>query len=149
MLAENIKAKGLVSFVLTDAQGNVKKQEDHNLVVNGGLAFIASRLYNTPAVMSHIAVGTNTTAAAGTDTALGSESARVGLDSATVATTNVTNDTVQYVATFGPGTGTAALTEAGIFNASSGGTMLARTVFPVINKGAGDTLTITWKVTVA
>jgi hypothetical protein len=26
--------------------------------------------------------------------------------------------------------------------------MLCRTVFPVINKGASDTLTVTWKVTI-
>jgi hypothetical protein len=56
---------------------------------------------------------------------------------------------VQYVATFSAGTGTGAITEAGIFNASSAGTLLCRTVFSVINKGALDTLVITWKVTVA
>lgn len=60
-----------------------------------------------------------------------------------------TKESAQYVATFGPGVGTAAITEAGIFNAASAGTMLARTAFPVINKGALDTLTLTWKVTVA
>lgn len=149
MIKENIKATGLVSFVLTDANGNIKEQQDHNLVVNSGLAHIAGRLMGSPTAMSHIAVGTNTTAVSATDTALGAESARVALDSTTNVTTNVTNDTVQYIATFAPGTGTAALTEAGIFNDASIGVMLARTVFPVINKGAGDTLTITWKVTVA
>lgn len=149
MIAENIKATGLVSFVLTDEQGNVKQNIKENLVVNTGLAHIAGRLYDSPTAMSHIAVGTGTTAAAAADSALGTEVARVGLDSATNVTTNVTNDTIQYIATFAPGTGTAALTEAGIFNDPTTGTMLARTVFPVINKGAGDTLTITWKVTVA
>jgi len=52
-----------------------------------------------------------------------------------------------YVATFGAGTGTAALTEAAILNASSSGTMLCRTVFSVINKGASDSMTVTWTVT--
>lgn len=150
MLTEHIKARGMVSFVLTDATGQIKEQQDHNLVVNVGLAYIASRMKDaTATVMSHMAVGIGTTAAAGAQTALVTESARVALTSSTIVTTSVTNDSIQYVATFAPGSGTNALTEAGLFNAASAGTMLARTVFPVINKGALDTLTITWKITVA
>jgi hypothetical protein len=150
MFDEKIKATGQVYFVLTDENGNIKQQDSKNLVVDPGLAFIASRMIGTTAaVMSHMAIGTGTTAAADAQTALVTESARVALTSSTVVTTTVANDSVQYVATFGPGVGTAAITEAGIFNAASAGTMLARTVFAVINKGALDTLTLTWKVTVA
>jgi len=150
MIADQIKATGLVKFQLFDADGVLKEQQEHNLVVNSGLAFIASRMTGVAkAVMTHMSVGTSSTAAAATQTALGTESARVALQSTTIVTTTATNDSVQYVATFNPGTATAAITEAGIFNASSGGDMLARTVFPVINKGSLDTLTITWKVTVA
>lgn len=150
MLTDKIKARGLVSFVLTDESGSIKEQQDHNLVVDAGLAYIASRMKDTSsAVMSHMAVGTGTTAAADAQTALITESARVALTSTTIVTTSVANDSVQYVATFNPGTGTAALTEAGLFNDGTTGAMLARTVFPVINKGELDTLTITWKVTVA
>ena len=147
---DKIKARGIVSFVLTDEAGNVKEQHDHNLVVDTGLAYIASRMKDASAtVMSHMAVGTGTAAAADAQTTLGTEIARVALTSTTIVTTSVTGDSVQYVATFEPGTGTGALTEAGLFNGASAGTMLARTVYPVINKGALDTLTITWKVTVA
>lgn len=150
MFSEKIRATGQVSFVLTDENGNIKQQDSKNLVVNPGLAFIASRMIGTTAnVMSHMAIGTGTTAAADPQTALVTESARVALTSSTIVTTTVPNDSVQYVATFGPGVGTAAITEAGLFNAASAGTMLARTVFPVINKGALDTLTLTWKITVA
>lgn len=150
MLTDKIKARGLVSFTLTDENGNVKEQQDHNLVVDAGLAYIASRMKDaTATAMSHMAVGTGTTAAADAQTALVTESARVALTSTTIVTTTVANDSIQYVATFNPGTATAAITEAGLFNAASAGTMLARTVFPVINKGALDTLTITWKITVA
>ena len=150
MFSEKIRATGQVSFVLTDENGNVKQQDSKNLVVDPGLAFIASRMVGTTtAVMSHMAVGTGTTAAADAQTTLVTESARVALTSSTIVTTTVSNDSIQYVATFGPGVATAAITEAGLFNAASVGTMLARTVFPVINKGALDTLTLTWKVTVA
>ncbi len=151
MIVETIKAKGRLSILLIDANGNIKDERNvDNLVVDVGLAYIASRMKDASATaMSHMAVGTNSTAAADANTALGAESARVALTSSTITTTTVSNDTVEYLATFGTGVGTAALTEAGIFNASSSGTMLCRTVFAVINKGANDTLTITWKVTVA
>lgn len=150
MITENIKATGLVSFVLKDEFGNVKSQQDRNLVVNSGLAFIAQRMAGTtPAAMSHMSIGTGTTAAAAAQTGLVTEVSRKSLTSTTVVTTTASNDSVQYVASFGPGEGTGALTEAGLFNASSGGSMLARVVYPVINKGALDSLTITWKVTIA
>ena len=150
MFKEKIQAAGQVSFVLTDENGNVKQQDSKNLVVTSGLAFIVSRMINTAAaVMSHMAIGTGTTAAAAAQTALVNESARAALTSSTVVTTTVTGDSVQYIAAFGPGVGTAAITEAGLFNAAAAGTMLARTVFPAINKGANDTLTLTWKITVA
>jgi len=94
--------------------------------------------------MSHMAIGTGSTPAAAGDSALGTQAARVALTS-----TTVTNAEVAYVATFGAGTGTGAITEAGLFNASSGGTMLCRTVFSVVNKGSSDSMTITWTVTVS
>jgi hypothetical protein len=151
MLDDSLKTKGVVQVQLLDADGNVKEtREFPNLVVNTGLAYIASRMKDaTATAMSHMAVGSGSTAAVAADTALGTQLARVALDSTTLVTTTATNDAVQYVATFPAGTGTGAVTEAGIFNASSAGTMLCRTVFAVINKGSLDTLVITWKVTVA
>ena len=94
--------------------------------------------------MSHMGIGSGSTAAAASDTALGSQLARTSLTSTTVSGADVV-----YVDTFPAGTGTGAITEAGIFNASSGGTMLCRTVFDVVNKGASDAMTITWTVTVS
>jgi hypothetical protein len=150
MLNDSLKANGVLQLTLLDAAGNVKEQHEHNLVVNTGLAYIASRIKDaTATAMSHMGIGSGSTAAAAADTALGSQLARVTLDSTTLVTTTATNDSVQYVATFAAGTGTGAVTEAGIFNAGTSGTMLCRTVFAVINKGALDTLVITWKVTVA
>lgn len=128
---------------LTIAINDEVVQEINNLVVTTGKGYVASRMKDaTATAMSHMAVGTGSTAAAAGDTALGSESARVALTSTTVSGADVV-----YVATFGAGTGTAALTEAAVLNASSSGTMLCRTVFPVVNKGASDSMTITWTVT--
>jgi hypothetical protein len=147
MFNDAIKMTGNLKLVLTDEHGNVKQEEEiKNLVVTVGKGFIASRMKDaTATAMTHMEVGTGTTAAAVGDTALQTAvaSSRVTLTSTTVTTNNVA-----YVATFPAGTGTGALTEAGLFNASSSGTMLCRTVFSVINKGAADTLGITWTVTV-
>ena len=143
---EILKASGSLRVVLTAPDGTVKDDRNfHNLVVTTGRDFVASRLVGTAsAVMSHMAVGSNSTAPALVDTALGTELGRVALSTGT-ATTNI----VTYTATFPTGTGTGAITEAGIFNASSGGIMLCRTVFAVVNKDVNDTLSVTWTVTIS
>jgi len=118
-------------------------QEIPNLVVTTGKGYVASRMKDaTATAMSHMAVGTGSTAAAAGDTTLGTEAARVALTSTTVST-----NTVTYVATFPAGTGTASLTESGILNGSSGGTLLCRTVFATVSKGSSDVMTITWVIT--
>lgn len=145
MIQDDLKLKGRLDIVVTSEDGVVKQEESvENLVVTTGKNFVASRMAGTSSsVMSHMAIGTDSTAASAGDTSLGSESARVALTS-----TTVNNNDVVYVATFPAGTpsSAAAVTEAGIFNASSGGTMLCHTVFSVINKGTSDSLTITWTV---
>lgn len=141
MLNDGLKLTGKLTIALNDEI----VQEVPNLVVTAGKEYVASRMKDTSATaMSHMAIGTGSTAAAASQTALGSESARTGLTSTTVSGADIV-----YVDTFAAGTGTGAITEAGIFNASSGGTMLCRTVFSVVNKGASDAMTITWTVTVS
>lgn len=145
---EQLKAAGKLSIVLKDEKGAVKEtREIKNLVVNTGLGHITSRLLGTSSnVMSHMALGSGTTAAAAGDTALQSQlGSRKALTSSTQSGSN--NESIVYVATFSAGEATGAVTEAGIFNASTSGTMLCRTVFSVVNKAAGDTLQITWTLT--
>ena len=146
MFTESVNVKGNLEVILLDETG---KQKDYrkvnNLVVAVGKDVIASRLVgNSLAVMSHMAVGSSTTPAATSQTALGTELGRVSLDSTTRAT-----NTITYVATFPAGTGTGSITEAGILNAGATGNMLCRTVFGVVTKASGDTVVITWNVTVA
>ena len=144
MINDTIKVTGELKVTLTKPDGNVHETIIPNIVVTDGKEYIASRMKDASATaMSHMAIGTGSTAAAAGDAALGTEAGRVALTS-----TTVTSNAVAYVATFAAGTGTGAITEAGIFNASSSGTLLCRTVFSVINKGAADTLGITWTVTV-
>lgn len=146
MFQDSLKVTGKVNVQIFDRDGNLKEDRTiDNLVVTAGKGFIASRMVGTSAsIMSHMAVGSDNTAAAVGNTGLGSELGRVALDSGTASGAVAT-----YVATFPAGTGTGALVEAGIFNAGSSGTLLCRTVFSVVNKGADDSMVITWAITVS
>jgi hypothetical protein len=147
MFNDNLKLSGQLNIVLRDKNGNVKEERtEKNLVVTSGLGYIASRMKDASATaMTHMALGSGTTAesAGQTDlvTLLGS---REALDS-----TTVTANAVAYVASFEAGDATGAVTEAGIFNASTSGTMLCRVKFDVVNKAADDTMTVTWTITVS
>jgi hypothetical protein len=150
MLQDKLTIAGKLSLVLTDQNGNIKQVvEKPNLVVNTGLAFITGRMLNAASsVMSHMGLGTGATAAAAGNTDLGAAlGARQALTSSTQSGAN--NQSAVYVASFGAGVATGAITEAGIFNALTAGTMLCRTVFGVVNKGAQDTLTLTWTITLS
>jgi hypothetical protein len=145
MINENINVTGEVCIKVYDEAGNVKDERTiKNLVVTTGKGFIASRMVGTPTAMSHMAIGSSTTAPANADTGLGGELGRVAL-----ATSGASGAVVTYTASFPAGTGTGAVVEAGIFNAASSGTMLCRTTFAVVNKGANDGMSITWTVTVS
>ena len=145
---ETLKATGKVFVTVTGANGEVKQQfEVPNLVVTTGKNHIAAKIAattNSPAAMTHMAIGTSSTAPAASDTTLGTETGRVSLSGSVVST-----NTITYTATFPAGTGSGVITEAGIFNASTAGTMLCRTTFPAVNKQAGDSIAVTWDVTVS
>jgi hypothetical protein len=142
------KTKGIIGNVsITKFNGEgaiLEKINVPNLVVNFGKNYIASRMVSTSLTnMTHVAFGSNSTVAVGGDSTLGTELGRVVLSSASAL-----DNVVTYTATFPAGVATGAIQEAGLFNASSAGIMLARTTFPVVNKGAGDILAITWTVSI-
>jgi hypothetical protein len=139
----NFKVMGDVEITLT-SDGVVKETRTvKNLVVTTGKNWIVGRMMGTEATeMTHMAIGTGTTAQVIANTALQTQVARV-------AHTDVAlNNYITYSATFPAGTGIGAITEAGIFNASSAGIMLCRTTFAAVNKDVLDTLSITWTLTV-
>ena len=141
MINDGLKLTGKLKIALNGET----VQEVDNLVVTAGKGYVASRMKDaTATAMSHMAIGSGSTAAAAGDSSLGTELGRVALTS-----TAVSGAVVTYTATFGAGTGTGAVTEAGILNASSSGDLLCRTVFSVVNKCASDSMTITWTVTVS
>jgi len=220
MINDNLALTGALTIAINDEV----VQETHNLVVASGKNWVADRMKGANSAMSHMAIGTGTTAAAAANTALVTELERNAL---TVAGGTVTANAIAYATTFDAGDGTGAITEAGLFDTvgskvddiavsaggsgytsaptvtftggagsgatatavvsggevtsvtvtaggtnytsaptigftggggssaaasasmKEGGDMLARTVFAVVNKGADDSMTITWTVTVS
>lgn len=133
---------------LTIAINNEVVQETPNLVVTAGKSWVADRMANANTVMTHMAIGTGTNAAAPADTTLQTEAKRNTL---TTSGGTVAANVITYACTFAAGEGTGAIIEAGIFDAATTGDMLARTKFTsgVVNKGALDSMTITWAITVS
>ena len=151
-LKENLGITGELTIQVFDETGNLKSATKvPNLVVTNGKNYIASRMVGTAStVMSHMAIGTGTASPIAGDVNLGTEAYRASI------TISADTNTVTSTATFSAGNGTGAITEAGIFNygtyassPSSGQFMLCRTTFPAVNKASGDSIAITWVVTVS
>lgn len=156
-LASRFGLKGKVEILLTGPNGERKDHriiKDHrvfpNTVTTFGDRLVANRLSGaTVAAPTHMAVGTGTGGGA-TYNSLVTENDRNALTSTTQGSGSTTvQATVIYVGDWAAGDATAAITEAGIFNASSGPGMFVYSSFSAINKGALDTLKITWTVTFA
>lgn len=124
----------------------------HNLVTSAGKAAVAGRLIaNTPSAWSHIAIGSGIIAPVASDTTLGTEITTLGgaraVATTGLITTDVTNDTAQYVVTF-TFTGSVTVSETGLFNAGVAGDMLARVLKGPASFVSGETLTVTWRIDV-
>jgi hypothetical protein len=122
-----------------------------NIVTNVGLSEMIKLVFGLGgAAFGYIAIGTGTAAESATDTALQTEIKRKTA-SKSQTTTSVTGDTCLLTATFSSAdglSGTSAVTEAGVFNALTGGVLLARKVFSAVNVNwdAGDSLTINYYI---
>lgn len=148
MIDENMQLQGAMTLIVRRASGDIETVHKDNIIVNVGFDFIADAIGKSasrPSVMGFIALGTGTTAAAASQSALVSELDR---NAATYAHTTGTK-AFSFTADFPAGDGTGAITEAGVFNAASGGIMLDRVVFPVVNKGADDSLTAVFTFTMS
>lgn len=150
---EKLKVTGNLQITLKDASGEVvASRAVKNLVVNEGLAYIASRMVGTDkAVMTHMQVGNGTTVPQATDNETTFDTGSLTgttRKSLTVTGGTVSGASVTYSAEFGAGEAVGPITEAGIMNAGSGACdLLCRTKFDVVNKGTSDTMIINWTVT--
>lgn len=124
-----------------------------NLVVDTGLYHVADQLADQgEAAMGYMAWGTDDTAPAAGDTALGNEVARKALDSKTQGSGGDANEVVYVGTVTGADVGSLPVTlrEVGIFNAASGGVMLDRLVHgDQTLDSADDSLQVTVTLTVS
>jgi len=118
-----------------------KEIDFEDLVVDNGLDAACGALFdssaNRPAAFDYIAVGTDGTAPAASQTALGAEVMRVQASYSKDANTGECS----VDATFNI-TGSYALQECGLFNASAGGTMYCRDTYTTKNVENGDTVKV-------
>jgi len=152
-MKDPFQLKGKITIRVYDKEGRIKDvTRFDNLVVNVGKAEVAkligSGLGGT--AFGYIAIGTGTTAEAVTDTAMEVEVSRKAA-TVTSATTNVTNDTAHFEATFSSAdglTGSHAITEYGLFNDPTAGTMLSHKIDAEknMNWDNGDQLSVSWDI---
>lgn len=138
---EKLHIVGMFTLELKRPDGSVSVLQKQNMIVNGGFDLIADALSKStgrPGILSYLGIGTGTTAVAAEQTSLTAELLRK-----TVTYTHDTNTKVFVIsATFNEGEGTGTITEAGLFNAVSSGTMFNRVVFTATPKGANDIISV-------
>lgn len=130
-------------LTLRDKDGNIKDERHvYNTVTTAGKNGAADQVLAAPSLNkpTHVAIGTGSPSG----TALGTE-----LDRNANTSKTRSNAVVTIVADWAAGDGTGAITEAGTFDAASTGNMWMSASFSVINKGASDTLSISWTLTFA
>lgn len=130
-------------IILRDKNGNIKAERHvRNTVTTPGKEGAADQILASPSLNkpTHMAIGTGSPSG----TALGTE-----LDRNALTTKTRSGAVVTMVGDWAAGDGTGAITEAGVFDAASTGNMWLSSSFSVVNKAAGDTLSISWTLTFA
>lgn len=147
--------RGYYMPVLRGPDGAIKQvQVGQNIITNAGKNDAIERILNatgTPAIFNYVGIGTNNTAEQATDTALGTECAGSTRQQDTAATPDppTTTGQQQLIVTFAAGNCTGTIYEMGVFNGSTGSTMLNHKTFGAITKGASDALEITVTLTLS
>ncbi len=123
----------------------------NNSIVLSGRDLVAKLFINEPIdPVSHVAVGTGNAPVAAANAALATEVFRKAINpvdpSQHITTTDTDKRRVMITAELDFTDANAALTEAGLFNAATGGVMYNRVVFPPINKTADFKLTLIWEI---
>lgn len=143
---EGFKLSGVLTVEINDAKSGVRLSRWQNKIVDAGLNLARDLLGGGNYPVSHIAVGTGTTAPVAGDTTLETEVFRKAL-------TATDFDPQKVTFTMFLDTGEAngnTLTEGGLFNAFAAGDMFSRVlIVPSIVKDASITATLTWEITVA
>ena len=142
---ESIQFSGKLHISVYDENGNLSDERFiTNNVTSAGKTGIIDQLLNSPTLpkIGWMAVGSSNP----TPLLLGNEIARVALTSKTRQ-----GMILSVTGVFPAGVGTGAWTEAGTFDVATpkAENMWMSSKFAVVNKGASDTITINWDLTVS
>lgn len=149
-MSDGAKLIGRWEIILTGPEGHIKEaRSGQNVITTVGKELLARYLSSAATAAAtntirYIAIGTGATAEAAGDTALGTELSR-----ATGVCTYTSGAIFEVAASFAAGVGTGAIAEYGLLNSSTGGTLFSRDTETVINKGAGDSLSVICKLTLS
>lgn len=133
-----LKVKGKARAILKYDDGREEVIEQGNMIVNVGFDLLITSLIKTgsdrPNPLSHVAIGSGSTASSSSMTSLVSETNRG------VGTWNWSTGSKVFTisTTYAKGSVTDLISEGGVFNASSGGVMFDRVVFPTPIQGSSD-----------
>ena len=143
--------KGAMELAIKNAKDNELTEYRHrkNTVVTAGRRWVLERIQSssTPTeTFNNMAIGRSTDSIGTDNTGLESEFNRT--DIGTMTTTNLTSNPPSWAAqtSWATDEGNTTLGEVGLFNSSSGGTMLARATFTTIDKADSNTLSITYTI---
>lgn len=144
-LATELNMETNMHIQLFGPDGELKDERFiHNTVTTAGKNAIADQILAVPTLvkMGWMAIGTGSPAA----TLLGAEVARVAFTSK-----GRSGAVVTVVGDFPAATGTGAITEAGTFDVVTANTvnMWMSASFSVVNKGAADSMSISWTLTIS
>jgi hypothetical protein len=148
--SRSLTLKGRYIARLYGPDGELKQERvGNNVVCTNGKEFLASFLYSSAVAAAtntcrYIAIGSDSTAEAAANTALGTELSRH-----TGTVSYVSNQIYQVIATFATGSGTGSIYEYGLFTSNTAGTLISRDTEALITKGANDTLTVTYQLTLS
>jgi hypothetical protein len=163
---EEMNMRGAVTVQLSDREGRiVYERRQDNRIVRTGRDLVARLFAGTtsgtpPSKVTHMAVGTDGTAATDDQTALGKERPakdgvqrkpieKVAYSDFVETGTGVKRVRVSLSAVFDfdEANGTDPLREAGVFTAATGGVMYNRVVFADVTKTNAFKLTLLWDIT--
>jgi hypothetical protein len=148
-----------VHIVAAHPDGSVFYDESiHNLRTTGGADWQANAMSATsgqPAAADYIALSNDATAPAAGDCGAGSSACSIASE---ISSNGLARAVASFAHTSGTNTYTLSHTftatasqsaqKAGVFNASSSGTMVFEAAFTQVNLGNGDTVTVTWTVSI-
>jgi hypothetical protein len=157
---ETLVPHGYVVVTVTRDGQEIYRNEEHNLITNAGKDFISAQIGSSVAAggsapgstgANFIALSSDTTAPAATDTTLTGEVTDVnGLARAQGTYSHTAGQATFTISKTFSATGTYTnVQKAGLFTASSSGTMMAENTFSPVSLANGDQLTITWTITLS